>query len=241
MFDINPQPHIHTLPFSLGREQRPISHLSWSPDGGFKIAITYCDTSFNSTTRQLSANSYIWETENPNQHLHTLSSKSPSICVEYQHKESHFLVSGLLNGQCCAWDVRASEEPIASTPREHSHRERANRVLWINSKHHTEFFSGGADGQVIWWDIRNLNKSIETLRMDPEKSDDQILERSHGVSVLEYEHTIPTRFMVGSEQGMLFQCNRKGKTPMEKITLRVSERAAVEIVWSRGTRVCVSC
>lgn len=58
--------------------------------------------------------------------------------------------------------------------------------------------------------------------MDPEKSDEQVLERSHGVSVLEYEHTIPTRFMVGSEQGMLYFCNRKGKTPMEKITLRVS-------------------
>jgi dynein intermediate chain 2, axonemal len=131
------------------------------------------------------------------------------------------LVSGQLNGQCCAWDVRAGCEPVSCTPREICHRESANRVLWINSKTGTEFFSGGADGQVIWWDMRKLNERLDFLYMDPEKSDEQVLERSYGVSVLEYETTIPTRFMVGSEQGMLFFCNRKGKTPLEKITLRV--------------------
>lgn len=66
--------------------------------------------------------------------------------------------------------------------------------------------------------------------MDPEKSDEQVLERSFGISVLEYETTIPTRFMVGSEQGMLFFCNRKGKSPIEKIPLRVSFRARI-IMW----------
>lgn len=131
-------------------------------------------------------------------------------------------MSGQLNGQCSVWDVRAGESPVSTTPREICHRESANRVLWINSKTNTEFFSGGADGQVIWWDTRKLTERLESLYMDPEKSDEQVLERSHGVSVLEYEHTIPTRFMVGSEQGMLYFCNRKGKTPMEKITLRVS-------------------
>lgn len=204
--------------------QRPISHLSWSPDGGFKIAITYCDSSFSSASRQLYTNSssYIWETENPNQPLYKLTSSSPSICVEYNHKDINALVGGQLNGQCCAWDVRVGQMPVSTTPREFCHRESANRVLWINSKTGTEFFSGGADGQVIWWDTRWLNRSLESLYMDPEKSEVLDIKRSHGVAVLEYEHTIPTRFMVGSEQGMLFFCNRKGKTPSEKITLRVS-------------------
>jgi dynein intermediate chain 2, axonemal len=204
--------------------------LSWSPDGGYKIAITYCDTNFRSSTRHLSTNSYIWETENPNQPLHKLTSLSPSICIEYQQKEKdiNVLVSGQLNGQCCAWDVRAGCEPVSCTPREICHRESANRVLWINSKTGTEFFSGGADGQVIWWDMRKLNERLDFLYMDPEKSDEQVLERSYGVSVLEYETTIPTRFMVGSEQGMLFFCNRKGKTPLEKITLRVRDLIHIE-------------
>lgn len=70
----------------------------------------------------------------------------------------------------------------------------------------------------MWWDIRNL-KPIERLMMDPTRTDDQV--RSYGVSVLEYETTIPTRFMCGTQQGMLFSCNRKGKSPTEKINIRV--------------------
>ena len=100
-------------------------------------------------------------------------------------------------------------------------QESVNSVLWINSKSGTEFFSGGADGQVIWCDTRKLNERMDILLMDPEKSDEQMLDRCYGVSILEYETTIPTRFMVGTEQGMLFSCNRKGKTPLEKITMRV--------------------
>lgn len=202
--------------------QRPISHLSWSPDGGFKLAITYCNTDFQKGSSGLSLNSYIWETENPNQPLYTLTPTSPSICIEYHQRDINILVSGQSNGQCCAWDTRAGPKCVGATPREVCHRESVNSVLWINSKTGSEFFSGGSDGQVIWWDSRKLTERLDVLYMDPEKSDEQVLERSYGISVLEYETTIPTRFMVGSEQGMLFFCNRKGKSPMEKIALRVS-------------------
>jgi len=74
---------------------------------------------------------------------------------------------------------------------------------------------------VLWWDTRKLTEPLDRLLMDPVKSDDQDLSRSYGISVLEYETTIPTRFMAGTEMGMLFSCNRKGKTPTEKIQIRV--------------------
>lgn len=45
--------------------------------------------------------------------------------------------------------------------------------------------------------------------------------RSYGVTVLEYETTMPTKFMCGTDVGMVFVCNRKGKTPVEKINFRV--------------------
>lgn len=57
--------------------------------------------------------------------------------------------------------------------------------------------------------------------MDPIKTDEQVMSRSYGVSVLEYETTMPTKFMVGTDMGMVFVCNRKGKTPTEKINFRV--------------------
>ncbi|CAG9806675.1 unnamed protein product [Chironomus riparius] len=206
---------------------RPISHLSWSGDGGSKLAITYCDTNFQKYAfGRVSFNSYIWETENPNRPLYTISPTSPSTCIEYHQKDTNILVSGQQNGQCCTFDTRAGPYCVASTPREICHRESVNSVLWINSKTGNECFSGGSDGQVIWWDTRKFSERLDLLYMDPVKSDEQFLERSYGISVLEYETTIPTRFMVGSEQGMLFFCNRKGKTPMEKITLRMQCHAS---------------
>lgn len=196
--------------------------MSWSPDGGSKLAISYCNLNFQKNTSDFSTYSYIWETENPNQPWFTMKPKSSSICVEYNPKDINILVGGQYNGQLHVWDVRAKSEPIAETPKEICHRESVNSVLWINSKTGTEFFSGGADGQVIWWDTRKLNERLDELFMDPDKTDEQVLDRSYGISVLEYETTIPTKFMVGTEQGVLFSCNRKGKTPLEKISLRVS-------------------
>lgn len=75
---------------------------------------------------------------------------------------------------------------------------------------------------MIRWDTRKLNEPLERLYMDPLKTDEQVLSRSYGISVLEYETTMPTKFMCGTDMGMVFSCNRKGKTPMEKITIRVS-------------------
>jgi dynein intermediate chain 2, axonemal len=149
-------------------------------------------------------------------------------------------VSGHQNGQCCQWDTRVGSKCITFTPREVCHRESVNSVLWINSKTGTEFFSGGADGQVVWWDTRKLSAKVETLLMDPVKTDDQVLERSYGISVLEYETTIPTRFMVGTEQGMLFFCNRKAKSPLEKIAMRVSFKFEKENFFNVACKFSIS-
>lgn len=41
--------------------KRPVTHLSWSPDGGSKLAISYCDTVFQGDQTDLSNDSFIWE------------------------------------------------------------------------------------------------------------------------------------------------------------------------------------
>ncbi|CRK89583.1 CLUMA_CG003276, isoform A [Clunio marinus] len=201
----------------IDKPLRQVNHLSWSPDGGVKIAVTYCNKNFLKSHLGCSCNSYIWDVENPNQPSYTLSPKSPSICVEYHYKDYNFLVSGHDNGQCCVWDVRVGKYPVGITPIEVCHSGRVNSALWVNSKHGTEFFSGAVDGQVVWWDMRNLSEQIDSLYMDPMRTEEQNRSQSQSISLLEYETTIPSRFMVGSEHGMLFLCNRRGKSPMEKI------------------------
>lgn len=62
-----------------------------------------------------------------------------------------------------------------------------------------------------------MSEPLETLILDIVKAGEvQDMSRAQGVSCLEYEHTIPTRFMVGTEHGCVIPGNRKGKTPNEK-------------------------
>lgn len=187
------------------------------------MAISHCNVNFQEDPNTVDAfkQSYIWEIENPNAPLFTLEPPSSCLCLEYSQKDPTSLVAGLFSGQVAAWDTRSGTAPVAASDREVGHRNPVKSVMWINSKSGSEFFSGSSDGQVIWWDIRKLQVPLERLLMDPIRTDDQFLERSFGVSVLEYETTIPTRFMCGTEQGMLFSCNRKGKSPNEKINIRV--------------------
>lgn len=41
--------------------KRPITHLSWSPDGGSRLAVTHCNLEFQRAPPDLSTHSYIWE------------------------------------------------------------------------------------------------------------------------------------------------------------------------------------
>jgi dynein intermediate chain 2, axonemal len=76
----------------------------------------------------------------------------------------------------------------------------------------SEFFSTSTDGQVLWWDIRKLTEPTESMLIDPEKNGNIV-----GGTVLDFETTMPTKFMIGSENGSTYMCNKKAKNPGEKI------------------------
>ncbi|GLH09036.1 Cytoplasmic dynein 1 intermediate chain, partial [Gryllus bimaculatus] len=200
--------------------KRPITHISWSPDGGQRICVTHCNLEFQRSPPDLSTTSYIWEVENSNKPQMSLRTSVPQVCTEYNPKDQNTLVSGLFSGQVACWDVRRGELPVDVSLSEESHRDPVRNVLWINSKSGTEFFSSSFDGQVKWWDTRKLAAPTDEIVLDMEKVDEQVISRAVGASCLEYEPTIPTRFMVGTENGLVVGCNRKGKLPSEKITAR---------------------
>ncbi|XP_044269333.1 dynein intermediate chain 3, ciliary [Tribolium madens] len=195
---------------------RPVTHISWSPDNQTKLAVSHCNLSFQAVVPNQTTHSYIWEVENPNLPLHILKPEHPIVCLEYNQKDPNSLVSGMFNGQVAVWDTRKGHEPVELSVIENSYRDPVHNVLWINSKSGTEFFGSSTDGQIKWWDTRKLTEPTETLILDISK-DDQSMTNALGASCLEYEPTIPTRFMVGTEQGKVISCNRKGKTPQEKM------------------------
>ncbi|KAK2150722.1 hypothetical protein LSH36_393g00019 [Paralvinella palmiformis] len=195
--------------------KRTATHISWFPDGPRKLAIAYCNLDFQGSSPDTSMESYIWDIENPNKPEMTLKPVSPLVCLEYNPKDSHVLIGGQYNGQVAYWDRRKGSQPIELTPIEHSHRDPVYKTIWLQSKTGTECFSASTDGQVLWWDIRKMGEPTEKLYLDPTKKQD--ITKAQGAMALEYEPTIPTKFMVGTEQGSILSCNRKAKTPAEKI------------------------
>uniref|UniRef100_A0A8B9BZ91 Dynein axonemal intermediate chain 2 n=1 Tax=Anser brachyrhynchus TaxID=132585 RepID=A0A8B9BZ91_9AVES len=113
------------------------------------------------------------------------------------------------------WDTRKGGLPVEVSAVEASHRDPVYGAIWLQSKTGTECFSASTDGQVLWWDIRKLSEPTETLVLDITRQG--LLENALGAITLEFEPTMPTKFMVGTEQGIVIACNRKAKTPPEKI------------------------
>uniref|UniRef100_A0A8D0F6S4 Dynein intermediate chain 2, axonemal n=1 Tax=Strix occidentalis caurina TaxID=311401 RepID=A0A8D0F6S4_STROC len=145
-----------------------------------------------------------------------LKPSSPLVCLEYNPKDSHVLVGGCYNGQLAYWDTRKGGLPVELSTVEVSHRDPVYGAVWLQSKTGTECFSASTDGQVLWWDIRKLSEPTETLVLDITRKG--LRENALGAVTLEFEPTMPTKFMVGTEQGIVIACNRKAKTPSEKIT-----------------------
>ncbi|XP_069372599.1 dynein axonemal intermediate chain 2-like isoform X2 [Paralichthys olivaceus] len=195
--------------------KRTITGLSWHPDSGRKLAAAYSCLEFQKTSKDMSLDSYIWDIENPNRPEMTLKPTSPLICLDYNPKDSHTLLGGSFNGQIVYWDTRRGGQPVEFSSVEQSHRDPVYKIVWLQSKTGTDAFSASTDGQVLWWDVRKLSEPTERLVLDLGREGN--LNRALGAISLEFEATMPTKFMVGTEQGVVVSCNRKAKTPAEKI------------------------
>ncbi|XP_038613256.1 dynein intermediate chain 2, axonemal [Tachyglossus aculeatus] len=200
--------------------KRTATHLSWHPDGSKKLAVAYSSLEFQRSVRNMSFDSYIWDLESPNKPEYILKPPSPLVTVEYNPKDSHVLLGGCYNGQIAYWDTRKGSQPVDMSTIEFSHRDPVYGAVWLQSKTGTECFSASTDGQIMWWDTRKMIEPTEILVMDISKKGS--LENALGVVTLEFESTMPTKFMVGTEQGIVVSCNRKAKTPAEKIVCSFS-------------------
>ncbi|XP_050361586.1 dynein axonemal intermediate chain 2-like [Nymphalis io] len=209
---------------------RPISSICWHPEG-HSFAVTYVDVDFNHSPRA-PIESYIWDLENANYPDIIITPPAALLDLQFNPRDHNVLIGGLMNGQVGVWDKRRGGVPTVACAPHVAHRELVKNVLYINSKSGQEFFSGGSDGACKWWDIRNMSAPTDEMIMDVVKSsfDVQNMASANAISVLEYEPTIPTRFMVGTENGLIIGGNRKGKTPIEKLPAKYE--AHLGPVWS---------
>lgn len=73
----------------------------------------------------------------------------------------------------------------------------------------------------MWWDTRQLRKPTEVMMFDLEHPNDPDIDRSIGVSCLNYGPMVGTKFMFGLENGYIVIGSRKGKTTAEKLSVKL--------------------
>ncbi|KAL3933904.1 MAG: hypothetical protein SGPRY_000072 [Prymnesium sp.] len=196
--------------------KRTVSHISWYPDGGRKLAVAFSIMQFQDWRMdKMSQKSYIWDVNNPNTPDFELVPSSALCCLEYNPKDPHILLGGSYNGLISMFDTRKGPTPAEISIIEKSHRDPVYDIAWLTGKTAYECASTSTDGQVLWWDIRR-----------PEPSDSLALEdkspgcegRTMGGVSMEYSAAAgPTKFLVGTEQGKVVSCNRKAKNPSDRI------------------------
>ena len=151
------------------------------------------------------------------------------VSCHYNPRELSLLAGGCYNGQVCYWDDRLGGKPVGEVSLTAAHTEPVFKTMWVSSKTGSEFFTASSDGrvslenscaapiitvwdcQILWWDIRNLSQPSDQLVLDPGLEEEGDSSGAEGASVLEYEWTIPSKFMVGTQQGELPALSGRGE------------------------------
>ncbi|GAB4819199.1 hypothetical protein N2152v2_006245 [Parachlorella kessleri] len=195
------------------RVKRGAQAISWHPDGSGRLVVAYSVLEFQRQPDSMPAHSYVWDVSNPNTPEATLAPQIPLVSVNYNLKDQNLIGGGQYNGQFSYFDLRKGASPVDSTPVEHSHRDPVHDFAWTQSKTGTELMSCSTDGSVLWWDLRKMAEPLESLVLK-EKGGDAVL---GGVTVEYSPQAGPTKFMLGTEQGIILSGNRKAKNPQDRI------------------------
>lgn len=198
--------------------KRTVSKIDWHPESAQKMAACYCILNFQDPkfmNARMPTSSYIWDVMNPNTPEMTLKPASPLCCLRYNPKSADTLVGGSYNGLITFFDLRKSgSNPAEVSMIEHSHHDPVYDVFWISSKTGNQCCSVSTDGWMLWWDIRHLAQPTFKLQLN-DKDGQQV-----GGSSMEYNTEAgPTKYLVGTEQGVVLSVNLRNSKQNNGITL----------------------
>jgi len=184
---------------------RTVSRVSWHPDSLGRFAASYLNVSGTESKKE-SCFSYLWECDLPNQPMLTLTPSSSLLSIQMYTRNGDLIIGGCSDGSVNFFDIRTSTNPVACTLYEHSHTDSVSDVSWILSKTHSEIVSTSTDGRVMWWDVRQLASGpVETCDLTPYA----------GTAIEWQQEAGPTKFLIGTEEGVVLSLNKRPKKPIE--------------------------
>lgn len=198
-------------------EKRSVTKIGWHPEGPTKIVGSYSNLRFQRMTDEMPMSSFIWDIQERNVPLAELRTGSPLLCCQYNHKNSDWLVGGCYNGILNYYDLRKGAQPVATPVQkstvEVSHYDPIYDVVWLHTKTGTECASVSSDGRLLFWDVRKLSEAQdECILTDGGKDEPMTL---GGVALEWMQEAGPTKYLVGTEHGIILSCSKKPKKAVE--------------------------
>ena len=90
-------------------------------------------------------------------------------------------------------------------------------MFWVSSKTGHQCVSVSTDGQMLWWDTRKLDEPVESLILETDSKGGGV---TLGGSALEYNTEAgPTKFLIGTEQGVVMSLNTRNKKTNNGLTV----------------------
>jgi len=199
--------------------KRTAVDMSWQPPDGKKLAVAYGILQFQKMPVNMPMDSYIWDVSNPNVPESKITPMSPICCLDFNPKDANTIISGCYNGVVTLFDLRKGSSPVLYSQLKFSHKDPVYDVRWLQSKNATSFLSCSTDGQVIIWDTRYLAeppKECYNLQLSPEKAEGSAYLGLLGGESIDYDPMYSaTKFMIGSEQGVIVSCTRRKNKPIQ--------------------------
>merc|ERR1740127_200165 len=103
--------------------------------------------------------------------------------------------------------------PVQKTNFQNSHYDPVYDLIWLQSKTQSECVTVSTDAQVLWWDVRNLSEPTE--RCELTNGDKENPKSMGGTSIEWTQEAGPTKYLVGTEQGVVLALNKKPKKAVE--------------------------
>jgi len=194
-------------------EKRSVTKIGWHPEGPTKIVGSYSNLRFQRMTDEMPMASLIWDVNERNAPLTELRTTSPLVCCQYNHKNADCLLGGCYNGLLNYYDLRKGPTPVGKSAVDVSHYDPVYDVVWLQSKTGTECASVSSDGRLLFWDVRKMSEVVdECVLTDGGKENPKTL---GGVSLEWMQEAGPTKYLVGTEHGIVISCNKRPKKAVE--------------------------
>ncbi|RIB17466.1 WD40-repeat-containing domain protein [Gigaspora rosea] len=151
----------------------------------------------------------VWNLRQPERPNHVLHSQSDVLTTTFSDFRPELIIGGTYSGHIMLWDTRAKSSPIHQTPFSaigHTHPIYSMQIVGTQNDHN--LITASTDGVICSWQLDMLSHPVERLELihsEHSKTDEV------SVTSVGFPHNETTAFWVGTEEGNIYQVNRRGR------------------------------